>query len=169
MEKPAQPSGEQLQRLDAACRERGIPVTVQRRAILTALLERHDHPTVDQIYVDVKARIPGLSRTPVYRNLEALTDLGLARRTNHFAAFARFDGNLDQHHHLVCTKCGKVKDFKDSGLALAALPDCRRAGFAVQDYSVYFEGLCGSCKRSNGSAKRKKSKNRATHRNRVQI
>lgn len=155
MKKPAQTRTAQLQCLDAACRQRGIPVTVQRRAILAALLERHDHPTVDQIYDDVKARIPGVSRTTVYRTLKTLADLGLARRTNHFEAFARFDGNLEQHHHLVCIECGKVSDFKEPALTLAELPDFRRAGFVVHDYSVYFEGLCASCRPSAASAKGK--------------
>jgi len=57
-----------LERLERVCRDRGIPVTVQRRVIFTALLERDDHPSVDQIFDDVKGRIPGVSRTTVYRN-----------------------------------------------------------------------------------------------------
>src|SRR5689334_23565694 len=46
--------------------------------------------------------MPGVSRTTIYRALETLVELGLARRTNHFEASARFDGNTDHHHHLVC-------------------------------------------------------------------
>ena len=37
-----------------------------------------------------------------------------------FSDQARFDANLDEHHHLVCTKCRRVIDFEDS--RLAALP-----------------------------------------------
>lgn len=158
MKRPPQQALSPLARLDAACRERGIPATIQRRTILAALLGRHDHPTVDQIYHDVRARIPGVSRTTVYRTLETLADLGLARRTHHFAAFARFDGNLEQHHHLVCTRCGKVSDFKDTKLTLGALPDFHRGGFVMQDYSVYFEGLCRDCKSATASAKRRHMK-----------
>jgi Fur family transcriptional regulator, peroxide stress response regulator len=158
LKKPAYTSLDPLERLGAACREHGIPVTVQRRAILTALLERHDHPTVDQIYDDVRARIPGVSRTTVYRTLERLADLGLARRTNHFAASARFDGNLEQHHHLVCIKCNKVIDFKDPQFTIGELPDFHRAGFVMQDYSVYFEGMCRDCKSLTGSTKRRNLK-----------
>lgn len=136
------------------CRERGIPVTVQRRVIFTALLERDDHPTVDHIFNDVKDRIPGVSRTTVYRTLETLADLGLARRTNHIGAFARFDGYMEHHHHLVCVACGKVIDFQDPRLTLVDLPDVRRSGFAVVDYSIYFEGYCSNCKQNAKSANR---------------
>ncbi len=140
------------------CRERGIPVTVQRRVIFTALLERDDHPTVDQIFDDVKNRIPGLSRTTVYRTLETLADLGLVRRTNHFEACVRFDGNMEQHHHLVCIVCGKVTDFQDPGLTIADLPDVRRSGFVLSDYSIYFEGYCSHCRRTAKFAKPRKAK-----------
>ena len=54
-----------IERLEAKCHERGLPVTVQRRVIFDALLDRQNHPTIDQVYDDVKSRIPGVSRTTV--------------------------------------------------------------------------------------------------------
>jgi len=132
-------------------------VTVQRRAIFSAVLERHDHPTVDQVFAQVKDRLPGISRTTVYRTLETLVKIGLVRRTHHFAASARFDGNMEQHHHLVCTSCGKVIDFRDFGVPLAIPLDARRQGFSLFDYSVYFEGVCSECKRPVQSAKSRKA------------
>jgi Fur family peroxide stress response transcriptional regulator len=141
------------ERLETACRREGMPVTVQRRVIFSALLERNDHPTVDQVFAQVKDRIPGVSRTTVYRTLETLANLRLVRRTNHFAASARFDGNMKRHHHLVCTACGKVIDLQDSNTTVSNLPDVRRNGFTLRDYSIYFEGFCSDCKRSAHSAK----------------
>src|SRR5687768_15979264 len=65
-------------RLEALCRREGIPLTMQRRVIFTALLKRDDHPTVDQVFAQVKDRIlPGVSRTAVYRALETLANLGV--------------------------------------------------------------------------------------------
>jgi len=136
-----------IERLAAQCHERGIPVTVQRRVIFDALLNREDHPTIDQVYEDVKSRIPGVSRTTVYRTLETLAELGVAKKTSHFAAMARFDGNMDHHHHLVCVRCDKVVDFADPVFRGLPLPDARRTGFDIVDFSVYFEGLCLQCKR----------------------
>jgi Fur family transcriptional regulator, peroxide stress response regulator len=147
-----------FERLEQVCRREGMPMTVQRRVIFAALLERADHPTVDQIFAQVKERIPGVSRTTVYRTLETLANLGLIRRTNHFAASARFDGNMEQHHHLVCTLCGKVIDFQDPGLTIRNLPDARRNGFTLLDYSVYFEGYCSECKPAANSGKPRRAK-----------
>jgi Fur family peroxide stress response transcriptional regulator len=153
---------EKIGSLEAKCRERGIPMTVQRRAIFEALLDRQDHPTIDQVYEDVKDRIPGVSRTTVYRTLETFVDLGVSRKTSHVAAMARFDGNVDHHHHLVCVRCDKVVDFDDPVLSRVPLPDTRRTGFEIVDFSVYLEGLCPDCKKggpkSTGSNRPRKKK-----------
>ena len=63
-----------LQEFEETCRRKGLPLTVQRRVILEAVLQRDDHPTADQIYEAVQERIPQLSRTTVYRVLDALLD-----------------------------------------------------------------------------------------------
>jgi len=59
-----------LGQLETECRRRGLPVTAQRQYILQEILQRDDHPSADQIYTAVKNRIPGLSRTTVYRVLD---------------------------------------------------------------------------------------------------
>jgi Fur family peroxide stress response transcriptional regulator len=134
-----------LELLESLCRQRRIPVTVQRRLILSALLGRHDHPTIDQVFEDVKPRLPGVSRTTVYRVLETLVELGIAKRTHHFEAAARFDGNTDHHHHLICIRCNQVIDFDNPKIGSVPLPDPHRTGFEVIDFSVYFEGVCPKC------------------------
>lgn len=136
-----------LELLETISRERKLPVTVQRRVVLSALLDRNDHPTVDQLFENVKERMPGVSRTTVYRTLETLVELGLARRTNHFEASARFDGNTDHHHHLVCRRCNRVEDVDHPSLNKFAPPNLG-IPFEVVDYSIYLEGLCVACQKS---------------------
>lgn len=140
--------GQRLQQFESLCRERRLPLTVQRRGILKAILERDDHPSADQIYESVKDRIPGLSRTTVYRALETLVELGVIRRLHHPGTGARFDGKIDRHHHLVCRKCGCVIDIPtSSSLDGLRVPSGQRQGFEVEDYSVHFIGLCPACLR----------------------
>ena len=43
-----------LAALEAACRAQGVPLTVQRRAILEVLADRTDHPTADQVFAAVR-------------------------------------------------------------------------------------------------------------------
>ena len=143
----AEPLTERLAGFEAECRKRGLAVTVQRRTVFEALSARRDHPTADQVYDAVKGRIPGLSRTTVYRVLEALVDAGFARKVHHAGGVARFDPTTHRHHHLVCEACGRLVDLDDAAVPTLRLPEARGSGFRIKDYSVSFLGLCGACAR----------------------
>ncbi len=135
-----------LGEFEALCRERGLPLTVQRRDILRTVLERDDHPTVDQIFESVRGRIPGLSRTTVYRVLETLCELGMLRRLHHPGATVRFDGKVARHHHLVCRICHKVSNVDSRRFDSIQLPSNLRQGFLIEDFTVHFHGICRECR-----------------------
>lgn len=134
-----------LEEAEQICRRHGLPLTVQRRIILEALAPRTDHPTADQILVDVRARAPEISRTTVYRVLEALVRVEVARKVCHPGAAARYEIVRDRHHHLVCLACGRMTDFEDPRLDQLPLPDSKAYGFELTDYSIQFRGTCASC------------------------
>ena len=136
-----------LEDLEAACRRHGLPLTVQRRVVHEALAGRTDHPTADQLLVDVRSRLPGLSRTTVYRVLETLVRLGLAVKTCTLGSAVRFDPRTERHHHLVCLQCERVMDVHAPSLDALRLSAVRTAGFEISDYSVHFRGTCPECRR----------------------
>ena len=119
--------------------------SVQRRVILENLAGRTDHPTADQIYSAIKDRLPGMSRTTVYRVLEAFVDLGIIQRISNPGATARFDANTKRHHHLVCLQCQKVSDLMGSSLNDLPIPSRDEAAFHITDYSITFSGTCLDC------------------------
>ena len=139
---------EKVAGFEAECRKRGLAVTVQRRTVFEALSARRDHPTADQVYDAVRDRIPGLSRTTVYRVLEALVEAGFVRKVHHAGGVARFDPVTHRHHHLVCEACGRLVDLDDAAVPALRLPEARGSGFRIKDYSVSFLGLCGACARA---------------------
>jgi Fur family peroxide stress response transcriptional regulator len=152
-------------RLEEACRRRGIPLTVQRRSVFAAVLGRSDHPTAEQVFQDIRAVVPGISRTTVYRALDTLVELGCVRKASHLGAAARFDPNTERHHHIVCRQCERVVDLGARALDRLPVPDLRKHGFVVDDYSVHFTGLCHVCRRRGraGVRRRSQSSRRRNH------
>ena len=116
----------------------------QRQLILDAVMTRCDHPTADQIYLDVRAKDDRISRGTVYRNLGVLSENGQITDVKVPAA-DRYDSRTDRHHHLFCKGCGRVFD---APLRYHAEYDAQIAaetGFQVSRHRVIFEGLCPEC------------------------
>lgn len=130
-----------LENLKLACRDRGLPLTAQRRIVFESLVGRHDHPTADQIYDQVRDSLPDLSRATVYRVLSTLVEWGLAQKVSCTDRGARFDGKIDNHHHLVCRSCDAIVDTE----ADFPIPSRRPKGFRIEGTSVVFHGICSDC------------------------
>ena len=134
----------QLGRFTQVCRERGTPVTHQRLAIFRALLESESHPDAEALYTSLRGAYPTLSLATVYKTLEMLQSLGLARAVSSPGPTRRFDGNQHPHHHLWCTQCRRLTDVELDELADIALP--AGLGFQVTDVSIQFNGICAPCR-----------------------
>jgi Fur family peroxide stress response transcriptional regulator len=119
-------------------------VTPQRLAIYRAVLEAEDHPTPEALYQRVRASMPSLSLATIYKVLDALTKLGVIQEVHVSSDRKRYDANLDKHHHLVCTRCKKVRDVYNAQFDTVTLPK-RLPGFVAQSVSVQVFGLCASC------------------------
>ena len=66
----------------------------QREAILQCVLSHHDHPTADNIYMEVREDFPNISLGTVYRNLSLLTKLGKIQKITCDDHADHFDGEL---------------------------------------------------------------------------
>lgn len=141
---------EKNKEFEKGCREHGLAMTIQRRAILDALSSRTDHPTADQIYEDIREKLKGVSRTTVYRVLETLVSIGVAKKISNPDSTSRFDADTRRHHHLSCMKCGMILDLHDANLNNIAVPDALDEEFTILDYSITYTGLCARCRESDG-------------------
>ncbi len=143
---PQQSRSGRVAAFESECRRLGLALTIQRRAVFAELAERRDHPTADQVYDTLRTRLPGISRTTVYRVLETLVEQGFARKVPHAGGPARFDPMAARHHHLVCDACGRLYDLDDGVVPRVPTPDTGKTGFRVRDYSISFTGLCEGCR-----------------------
>ena len=153
---------QRLDRFLAAHRERGLPVTIQRRAVFEAILECQDHPTAERLYRAVRQDLPQISRMTVHRILGTFPSLGLVAKTCHPGSAARFDPKIHQHHHLVCLDCGAIIDVEDPRLNRIPWPQVNPREFSIQDYHVHFRGRCARCQQKARVAQRRRSAPRAS-------
>lgn len=132
------------------CREAGLSLTHQRLTIYRSLLESVDHPTPEALFARVRPALPSLSLATIYKTLDTLAQLGLVAELPATGSSRRFDGNMERHHHLVCTRCGRVSDYSDPGLDGIAPPSGIK-GFTAQHLSIHVHGLCRECAPGRGS------------------
>ncbi len=126
------------------CKRANRSFTLQRQAVLQTLWGASDHPTADQVFERVIALAPGLSRATVFRSLETLAEIGLARRVGHFGVGVRYDARLDPHHHFICQHCARISDFVDS--TLDGLDPVTPPEFVVGHVFVTCIGACPDCR-----------------------
>lgn len=127
------------------CRLAGLPLTVQRQVVYDILAATTAHPTADWVYEEAKKRLPHLSRTSVFRILDAFTAHGLIRKIETPGSCARYDGNAARHCHTICTECGAIGDWFHSPFDAISCPDQTDEGFEIDDYSFTVYGVCADC------------------------
>jgi Fur family ferric uptake transcriptional regulator len=120
--------------------------TRQRQVILEELLKLNSHPTATELYEIVRKRLPKISLGTVYRNLELLSQSGAIGKLEIGGREARFDGDLEQHHHVRCIYCGRVDDLK--GLPVHPVGNKLKEpnGWEILSYRLDFVGVCPECK-----------------------
>jgi Fe2+ or Zn2+ uptake regulation protein len=124
-------------------RSHGLKMTPQRDCIFRVLYGNEVHPTADAVYAAARQQMPMISLKTVYQTLNDLSEMGEIQQLDLGTGSSRFDPNVEGHHHLVCTSCGRVRDlyadFDDQ------VPAAKRQGFAVDTAEVIFRGLCPAC------------------------
>ncbi len=126
-------------------RESGRRVTPQRVAVFEVLCKHGGHPTVDQIYREVRKRFPMISLNTVYQTMEALVDMKVVSPVGHGVEAARYETDATAHHHAVCIACKRITDIFDGALGRVRLPRAMRNRFQVMGHKVEFFGYCADC------------------------
>jgi Fur family peroxide stress response transcriptional regulator len=129
----------------ARCRKRGIAVTPQRLAVIRALLASESHPSADAICAAVRRRHPHVSLATVHRILEQFCEVGEARKVTLLHDVARYDGNVEPHHHVLCVRCRRVHDIEipEVDKLLEGTPSLGQ--FALIRCSLEIDALCRRC------------------------
>ena len=133
----------------ATLRAHGLRVTKQRISVMCALADQ-PHSGADTVLAAVRADVGQVSTQAVYDVLNTLTDRGIVRRIQPAGSTARYELRVgDNHHHLVCRRCGTVVDVDCATRTAPCLDtselDAHAPGFVVDEAEVTFWGLCDTC------------------------
>jgi Fur family transcriptional regulator, stress-responsive regulator len=129
----------------AVLRRKGLRVTAQRLAVLSAVSAR-PHGTAADIGSAVRAELGTISLQAVYDALATLSDRGIIRRIEPAGSPARYEDRVgDSHHHLVCRSCGLMVDTDAAVGSTPCLTTLDDGGYEIDETEVIYWGRCPSC------------------------
>lgn len=129
----------------------GHRLTPQRVLILEALRRHKSTVTAPELYDELRAERPDIGRATVFRNLDALVEIGLARRferSGHVYAYASC--SPEHHHHLICSTCHRATEIAEELVAPLISVVREGYGFEVEHDAFDVYGTCASCRRAAG-------------------
>ncbi|EKE02999.1 MAG: ferric uptake regulator [uncultured bacterium] len=126
-----------------AFKENSVKITPQRLAIFNVLEGNTNHPSAEDIYIEIIKIYPTTSFATVYNTLERLHKLKLLLELSIEKGKKHYDPNTNQHHHLQCSNCKKIVDiFEDYDVQL---PGHIENDYEIDGYQISFYGRCKSC------------------------
>jgi Fur family transcriptional regulator, peroxide stress response regulator len=127
-------------------RDHGHKITPQRLAIANILAASKGHPSVEDIYEQIRADFPTMSLATVYRNIVLLKSLGEVLELGFPDGSNRYDGNKPAPHpHVICIKCRNIVDPVLDSLDEMKKEVARETEFTILTHRLDFFGICRQC------------------------
>lgn len=136
---------QKLEHFETACREAGLKVTPQRLAIFRELASATDHPTAETLYKRLHKTMPTLSLDTVYRTLTTFEEHDLISRVQTTESHARFEAEMESHHHAVCSRCHRITDFNWDICDTNELPGQIARWGNIRSRQITLRGICAEC------------------------
>ena len=121
-------------------------ITTQRLAIVRILSKSQGHPSVEDIYDQIKHDFPTMSLATIYRNLVLIKSFGEILELGFPDGSNRYDGNKPYPHpHVICIKCKKIVDPDLDSLDDMNKEVAKEADFKILNHRLDFFGICSNC------------------------
>lgn len=134
----------------------GLKATLPRLKILQ-ILESAEHPhlTAEEVYQRLRDAGEEVGLATVYRVLTQFQTAGLVIRHHFEGDRSVFEINQGGHHdHMVCLECGHVFEFYDPAIESRQRHVAEKAGFIIEDHSLYLYGVCDGMKKRGKCSKK---------------
>lgn len=140
-----------FQQLTDKVRQRGGRLTPQRVAILRILGDSEGHPSVEQIYDQIKDDFPTTGMATIYKTISLLKEMGEVLELGFADGSNRYDGSRPHPHpHLICTQCGEIQDLDVPGLdefvAQVSAQIAPESEYDIHSHRLDLYGICKKCR-----------------------
>ena len=135
--------------LKSILRSMNLKVTNQRLSILKILNKGpKSHVTAKEVFEQVKKEFPQIGFATVYRFLKDTVHFGITSELRIKNSPARYELKIrEHHHHIVCTKCGKIIEFQNELIEKEIEKISESHNFSMQHHIFELYGTCktGEC------------------------
>lgn len=128
-------------------RAKGYKITPQRKAILRLIYNSKDHLTPLKIMEKTSGKVDNMSLVTIYRTLDLLTKYSLLCKVHLGGTCSNYviRKPSEHHHHIICTKCGKVKSFSNCRIEELEQRLSRKTGYKITEHLMEIYGICPQC------------------------
>ena len=126
-------------------RQNGLKQTKQREQILETFQKSPAHLTSEQVYGLGRVEHPDVGAATVYRTLHLLCDAGIAHAHQFGDGVTMYEVEGMHHDHLVCTVCGKIKEFSSNEIEAEQERIAKELGYRITRHQHILFGRCSDC------------------------
>ncbi len=127
-------------------RQHGLKLTRQRLAVIDIIAGEKSHPSAASVFAKARKRVPQISLSTVYLSLDVMKRAGLIKELEFADRDSRYEGDISNHLNLVCTRCGRIMDFKAPSLPVSSVNVEKSTGFRVDSIRLEYYGYCRACR-----------------------
>lgn len=127
-------------------KELDFRITPQRLAVLKILAKSEGHPSVENVYKQVKPNFPTTSLATIYKTVNLLKEIGEVVELDFSEESNRYDGNKPYPHpHLICTQCKTIIDPDVATVTELSKELAKKTGYEIVNHRLDFFGICPRC------------------------
>lgn len=113
------------------------------RSLILSLIDKQGHLSPEEMLAAFSTQDVDMSQATLYQNLVHLHRAGVIRKFLDSQGIARYDSNMHEHDHLICSRCGAMVDLEP--IDRVALSIKSPLGWTIEHVAIDIKGLCPKC------------------------
>ncbi len=120
--------------------------TKGREAVLQVLQDEKTPVDASHIQNHLTEQEISVNPATIYRILDMFYRQGIVHRFEFREGKFRYElSSKEDHHHLICEKCGTIEDISDCNIPQLEKEIMKKKNFLVKHHALEFFGVCQQC------------------------